>query len=682
MGEAMKLRNDRVFVFCLLIVAIALGAWFFLSSWKEESSGSRGSRTAARAVSVPGEKPKKNRLLEVGEDEENEEEKPVSLIRVVSDLDSSPIGGASLVFVRAHLSEPDLAMTNDRGEAGLYFEGPVSLTIRAPGFCGIQGQYEVSPREQEFRLLPSGSLAIRILDVNGQPVSGVGIELVCPLDEPIRIACELAGELIGWAAVSNAAGICAWEGLPASPGYRWSLLSTHILTMVPSHEDRGISMEKGLIRRGVDPPPGLSGVFEIEPGESKQIHLEVTASGKVVGFVRERFGRSVKRPLVKVFHESRHDEEGGKAGLIRYKMEGHTRADEDGWFSISDLRPGKKKLRALIEEEGQQFSFVELDFELGAGEERDLGALHPMEGSTLKGVVVLQDMDGRDLRAEDIFGAEEELQVVLGITTRPQRSQDPRVSEKLAVDLGVPFSLCGLPPGRCYLRGGLPGEWPLAKDPGIKFEKGIGASVELPSLDEVVLPFVFSSGQVETTITFAIPSGEDAFPCQVYLRNTKTGHFVEKMVIPYPQGLQSVLVGEVHVGLPTGEYDVLIHSGMDADEGVGPSYFSSDTIDLSNLEGGVLAFSLQPASLVRGVIRDSSGHVRPGVVVPFTFGPWTKGTEDGRRCWVYSARADNEGRFAFRGVVPHARLTSLMLESAVEVGAPGAETYVEVVAKY
>lgn len=563
-------------------------------------------------------------------------------------------GHASLTFVWTWSREERRVSLPEAGELELVF-----LDDREGAFPGVRAKVLRPGKGEKPRFLPGSSPGARPMTFRGFPREA----------ESGRLDFSVEGT---WVREGDVEGRVKWSGLPVGGGYRWRCVSRPDIEVVPKPERPGLtSDEKGVT--WVDREPGVSGPFEIRPGEVTRFVVRVASPARVEGRVG---GTPVRGVVVKLFRWRHVESDRGGDDVVLHTLADHVEADSGGEFRFHDIEPGEYEVRFIVEERDRSFHFGRARFELEPGETRHLGTLVGREGSVVEGRVVCVEESGEEVDPELLFVPEDGPFVLLSLRGQAEAegAEIPEVfAEIFRVRIGESFILHGLPRGSIGLALREPPHQPLLLRDSkrrVSFPTEVGLSV--PSPTEVRLPvrvLRFRTARLRALF----PEGEEGVRCDAFFRHRRTGDVSHAVLRPFSRAIPSA-VGQID--LPPGLYEVLIHTMTEGAGTEGPSYFFEGRLDVTEEELEEKVVILKSGAKVFGKVLDADD--RPAKDRPFflTTGVWGEAPEASKRVWVYRARTDEEGRFALRALVPFATLRSPLLDSEIEVGPPGSEVEV------
>lgn len=190
----------------------------------------------------------------------------------------------------------------------------------------------------------SGSVLVKCVDVNGNPVRGVRCQLLTATSG--RKWPHLWWRHVGpldRVATTDATGVAAWHDLAPGP-YRWGIACEHWgADIAPQFEKPAYTTDSQGLHYNPQTPQQLSGQFLVVENEDIQFQgvahsariigsVRVTGTARLAGPITISLGR---REVVKL-------EAGGEAGLLQFERK--VKMATPGEFSIERLTPGLKLL--------------------------------------------------------------------------------------------------------------------------------------------------------------------------------------------------------------------------------------------------------------------------------------------------------------------------------------------------
>jgi len=197
-------------------------------------------------------------------------------------------------------------------------------------------------------------------------------------------------------ATSDPDGRIRWAGLPPG-GYRWQLLSAHVVRMAPAPEDPATCEGEAAIftrERLLRSMRRVSGAFQVHAREAAIHRCRVAAAGSVTGVVLIA-GRPIPGAQVVVKRcEVLPGSERLPSPILDQRDEGAGSTDPGGRFLIGDLGAGPKILQVAIRQGASDHYVRSLPFRLEEGEGRDLGGIDLDSSATLEVRVLLVGGEG------------------------------------------------------------------------------------------------------------------------------------------------------------------------------------------------------------------------------------------------------------------------------------------------
>ncbi len=609
-------------------------------------------------------------------------------VRVHAGDASLPIADCRVSFTRHDTGETGERITHSEGVVFLPAPGRYALRARAGGFVRTSGWHDVGVEGVTLRLARAGDLTLRFVDERGGPVAGIEAVLLPPIAEgcdwddswkadfsprgddcdppdegpraapraidrsprvldAVALAALSPGE---WRRESSAEGEIRWRDLAPSEGYRWGLLSSGTAVDIrPEHEIPEVVLtETGVLSDGARPPPGLSGRVVVEAGAETEISIDAFRTTEVHGRIAGPSGGRSSL-VVKLFDVTRYGSDSGPAA-VQEKLEAHVTCDATGAFRFRGVKPGEKILRCSWREPRNQVHFAASVFDLMPGESRDVGTMTALPWETVEGIVRIVDGHHRPLDPRSVLkDPVSPLSVVISVASACSpldRRLAPAVADYVKVEVGVPFALHGVPPGRCHLRLDERVDWPSLESENDRLLDPPVETIMVPESGSVTLDVV-----VETTMTaflrLSFPPGIAPFRCEALLLNKLSGRVFRVGVRPPRES--GVLEATERLEVTAGEYSVLVHSMSISEPGSDANFFAEAHLSLDGVGGATCDLVLEPGARVSGVALGPDGSPKRGQTVAFGWAPWTDGE---RPDFPYKARCDAEGRFTLRGLPP------------------------------
>ncbi len=599
------------------------------------------------------------------------------LVRVQSELTGQPIRGALVRYTV--LNGDGQAATTDEviesdtdGRVAIEVTGDGMLSIRAPGYVGVQGQVRFRPGEYVIRLTPTGSVELRISNEGASRIDDVEIELRLPTPgirelEPgnLRKTPELLWQAVARTRRAAPTGLLTWHDLPPSFGYRWRVISDHLVETDPPHEATGRVVKptpRGLIveDQGSQPVRGLSGAFAVEPGRVVRLNAKVQAACIVSGALVGRSGVPVNGVLVKLFHRTDYSAPSG--GLAAFDVEMQSPSDSSGRFEFRAVQPGRKRVTAVWSELETDFYFTSMAFDLVPGQAMDLGALGPSSGHTVEAIVRLI---GEEMLPQELF--KKPMKAVVTMSNAPPRPSAPGISilHSLSVQLGKVFYLHGMMDGELRVDAKLEAGSPRVE--GIQWENQPLRVFSIPKTKRIEL-VVKASATVGLTLSIAYPGGHTPDRLKVCAIPVVGGNTVE---LPDVRSTPDAGASELVVAsrLPAGQY--FLRAFSDVFNGSAQNYFGEVRVHLVPQQHCRSMISLGAGATVTGRASDSEGTP---LKTTLTF--VVQKTPEKNDSTIYRCATDAQGYFVLAGVGPGDILHSTLFEGRVQAGGPG--TRVEV----
>ncbi|MCB9831030.1 MAG: carboxypeptidase regulatory-like domain-containing protein [Planctomycetes bacterium] len=269
-----------------------------------------------------------------------------------------------------------------------------------------------------------------------QPERGAGIV--------VRLLPESSGPGGAREATSDESGRVVFADL--RPGrYRWQHDGSRAIDPVPPNESAPVTFadDRLLVRGGED---RRSGPIELREGETRHIIVPFLPGALVSGRIVDARGIVAGSVAIKLLTRERSQHPAGT--VVDRLLVGRAATFPSGEFRFEDVRPGLIELLGYWHED-DGVSQVRLDFEIAAGETRDLGELSARDGRDLTIELRPVDREGRPIAPEVLFGRAEVYRVVELLPLEPDGDWP---YQKLELALGKPYHVRGLPAATCRFR--------------------------------------------------------------------------------------------------------------------------------------------------------------------------------------------------------------------------------------
>ncbi len=436
-------------------------------------------------------------------------------------------------------------------------------------------------------------------------------------------------------------GKARWTGVPAAAGYQWGALDVVLFEIEPEpmlnhNERRGSALEVNIDL----PSKELSGLFDVEPGET--VSLQATAARRtgIAGGFPSAVPVEGARVVVKVYHQSS-DELTRAQGFRSIRLEKGGWAGSENQFELLGVEPGRKILRGRWREEDGETYFVQREFDLAPGEYRYLSDLTPTIGVPVKINLNLVDSYGTPLDPETYFGEDIPWMAVHAIAWQDARTPTPQLDSILPMELGASTTLVGTPGERMIVSV----DWPTdAPTPLVE-----GTKLVIPREVEVV---PYSTPEIDLTVVALQPTVHlvrARFPSGVEPTRGEAQFIPIRDGSPARADLRVDVDGAIsaNVSLEPGLYRILAHTQAPETETGGSSWLADATLDATH--SGELELSLERATSIEGVARRDDGSVLRDVAL--LFAP-NELVATGGRQWTHRTFTDSEGHFTLHGLEP------------------------------
>jgi len=207
-------------------------------------------------------------------------------------------------------------------------------------------------------------------------------------------------------------------------------------------------------------PNNLSGVFELHANEMLSFRVELLAQSTL-------FGMTNPKVRINILHLTQIADSSGTKTARLYDEEAVVTSDNNGFFEVKNLKPGKKLVRAEWAELPQRFLFVTTAVQLNPGVDYDLGYLQP-NNTAIKGRVVLETAQGERINPKDVF--KEPAKAELIIRSKGDMPEEGKLLAVVDVVIGEEFTLEGLFGGG-YVIHYHHADWGWPNSEQIKFEQ-------------------------------------------------------------------------------------------------------------------------------------------------------------------------------------------------------------------
>ena len=448
----------------------------------------------------------------------------------------------------------------------------------------------------------------------------------------------------------------AWHDLPPGGPYRWvaNCPSALFFEPRPEHEQEAVVRQpSGRFLVQGEPPPFVSGRFDLQGGTTTSFEVPLTVTGVVRGRVLARLGDGDPPPTVSVLDRQVYANLGG--GEFRRRVtEATMSTDLAGRFRISGVREGDKLLRASWLEGIDHAFFARRDFRMEEGHTVDLGDIAPLGGPGQLIVASLRDADANLVAAHEVFEADPVPAPIIVVTWTPEGGlPEEGVLAQVPLTFNTQTVLHGIGQGRLRLEV-VPSDWRLR--PGYALACPPDAEVVAPTRDPIELVFALTLA-VETRFELDGLEGREDFRCLVWAR-ARTGEETMRLKLRGRRGVTTTGVSMV-----PGEYEAIVQDIGNDDMALcyaGPILIGPE---------GKAEIVMQPGASLTGLALQEDGQPLRAAPVFLKPTQWPE-------CQS-ATTTDMDGRFAFRGLVP--RLTySFSNGTTVVLGEPGTSLDVRV----
>lgn len=612
--------------------------------------------------------------------------------------------------------------TNTDGIGRLPKPGVWHLEVTSPGHVRREFGGQVNPGELVLELERAGVVEVEVRTETGVAVEGVEVVLVPPLkagkpfsqdwrgwvvaefdsqkrhqlrrhaarlrqglDWPVdpidpmrqdeglalgggRVLSTRHGEAMaagGWLARTDREGRARWVGLPPDSGYRVGWLETERALMAPHHEFEPYAFEDGrwaLRGREIE---DVTASLEVQSDAAASVSITVFREASLYGWIDTGDTQLQTPSVVKLFHRSLRSAPGA-SDLALVQMETAVVPTVAGQFEIHGLEPGKKRISAHWSTRRGHMSFGSLEFEIEAGESRNLGLLRAQSGYEQTVHLVLRDGTGAELLPSEVFAPGAVVEVALGIDTLSEpRGLPGSLSEIVSVPLGESVVLTGLPPGRLYLRARMGDDYEFGNGVDLRLIEPKDRWVECPSpqpeeLTFVATRFVEQRLRVRWEGTGPVPRLEAH-----WLSPTEglSGH----TDLRSPRS--STGLSEYRLLLAAGTYEFLLHANsLEAPAKNAGWFWKGDLVVSENAD--VIEIELMRGCGLSGRVLDATGAPVARRPVSMALSGW--GTPASPRS-TYKTMTDEQGAYHISSLPPGTRLVMSASEQGIVTGELGSE---------
>lgn len=367
----------------------------------------------------------------------------------------------------------------------------IDLEVECPGYCALRGRLTPDSDSLDVLLERAGEVECTVRGRSGEPVAGVEVMLLPPLEqgrweagwvelrrgdaswsvEPMQrtlrvergvVVGDDAVEHIGGGRVidlarlactplrrvSDAAGVVSWQGVPAADNYRFGVLGKLHAELSPAHESQRLRVTPAGVVVGVPPPDGLSGSFAVRGGDQSMVEARLVGSAAVRGELRCGEHAEVVVKLCRILQAGG----GDVRPVTAVDAEILQRLDARRCFRFEDVRPGLFAVRACWMENAHDVYCVSTTLQLLPGMDLDLGELVPMSGEHVRVRAELRCADDPCL-AEQVFLEPRQAVTSLAFSFLPDsQSLADAVTEAAIIPFDREFVLHGVPPGRLQVQ--------------------------------------------------------------------------------------------------------------------------------------------------------------------------------------------------------------------------------------
>lgn len=236
-------------------------------------------------------------------------------------------------------------------------------------------------------------------------------------------------------------GRVVFDSLAARHGYRWLVAHPIRAKLIePSFEHTEIEVDKSGIARRVAPKWVISGLFSIPAGQKVVLYSQFFIETNVSGLLEEFEPYDYQGSKVSLFAIEKYSAP-GKAALETLKLEKEARVDSTGFFHVTAIVPGIKKLKAVCELGPNVFAFYEKTFLAQEAKAHEIGGIRPRSGITWTGVLRIGGEN-------HVSGSSERRAIKLNLINLSKGiPAEDRFFQTLEVKLDTEFTLVGIEPG-------------------------------------------------------------------------------------------------------------------------------------------------------------------------------------------------------------------------------------------
>ncbi len=265
----------------------------------------------------------------------------------------------------------------------------------APGYA--PALLDVSREVDVVDLSRGGSMTVRVVGADSEPLEGVQVALIPPvlsgeLPSSGRVWCRHLMASLGtpdnntvelhefcpirWIQETDRDGAARWDNVWIGKGYRWGVLDSAGVEIWPKHESRPYkSTEEGIVL-GKAPPMGLSGEMAVQERTGSFAHAIVFVGTLVRGVVNLPQGVDPELAKVALYSKRKFVNDFDRTDVIREYVPDSNwlRLPASGAFQFEGVLPSRKMVEAWWQYPQGVYYFGAKEASVGPGV-NDLGVI-------------------------------------------------------------------------------------------------------------------------------------------------------------------------------------------------------------------------------------------------------------------------------------------------------------------
>lgn len=700
----------------LFIMAALWGAYFLLSDDSHAFNGP-GVEMAGSEAGNPARLGESNaRIGTVGTSEGIE-------FSIIDRESRSPVSGAGIVVCFAAGMKIQTGETNKQGSFATGCGFPCIIYISKSGYVDVLLQSGTAGRV-EIELERASSLTIQFSSDNGSPFKGA-VAQVHDADEstesagdlfevfksqkdPIETACSRLSEsrhlgttifsqLLDPSArfvnerqnetdagafkryrsgvgiiTSDEQGQARFEKLPSRRKLRWRAVSPLGVDVEPPFEvGKYKKSPTGGIAIGSSPPVGLSGPFELSPGEILQLSAVVHSSSIVKGRFVDRGGSPGKGCTFQILQRMDVPVEGAP-GKMFSSLEHPilSRADDSGYFETKGLRPGNFEMQGRWRRDEKDQYFVSKKFSIEKGNTLDLGNIVAMSGVDVELSFELRAPGGEVVPWPEFFTTGDNEEINVTVDSNPSRSRENVLFFEFANAIPTRgLTLHGLPESIYSINASI-GLMKLKKDGVGLLASSVTGTVDTRKERSCTIAFQLVQS-TPIVLTLEVPPPDTTGGVAIFAWNRDT-HELHSLGAGSSGGPQLTM----NMQLSSGSYRFFATTAT----GVGDSpsnLYGESLVNIGPDSRSVKIVAL-PGAIVRGFSkrRDGTAHGDSFIGALFNDPEFNRLDKN-----VFAAVTNPDGSFIMRGLPPQTSLRISNNFGIIQTGAPGSESVVNLEGK-